>query len=553
MLRNFYVCGIIILFVGGFFVPISISELLSIDENKTGSLIGLITYNEILDPQQEWNRTYGGEKIDLFKSIIELPDGNFIVRGDRDFHLTGAGYRYGDGWILKLDSEGDLVWDKKFGETGTDFCNALIQTSDGGYVLGFTTDSFSSGDWDLRLIKTDSNFKEEWSKEFIKTNDQVVHCVQKTDDDGFVVAGPTLIENHPDLWLSKIDSDGNEIWNNVFGGEYLDYGNDVIQTEDGGYLIVGISESFGVGKWDGWILKTDSDGNEEWNKTYGGNYDDKFQKVRKTNDGGFIIAGTIQIDKTIDNKNDDIWLIKLDHDYNLEWERTFGELNFHERGNSIQQTKDSGFIVVGSHFSVTTSVNKQGLMLKVDSNGYEEWNTTFGGSEDETCNNIIQTTDGGYLVVGKTNSYGSGEYDGWIVKFSSGENQKPIKPNKIIGPSSGKIDKKYTFFTSTVDPDGDDVYYLVDWDDGSDSGWHGPFVSGEECNISHIWNEKGSYEIRVKAKDLFENESPWSDPSTFRINKGKSVPITNILKLFNLIKYNFPLLSFILINLEEKL
>jgi hypothetical protein len=124
----------------------------------------------------------------------------------------------------------------------------------------------------------------------------------------------------------------------------------------------------------------------------------------------------------------------------------------------------------------------------------------------------MRVNDGDYLVLGHTNSFGKGGYDLWLIKLSIPENIPPTKPSRPTGSISGNINEEYTYITSTIDPDEDVLYYLFDWGDDTNSDWLGPFESGVECQASHMWTVKGNYEIKVKAKDIYGQESSWSDP-----------------------------------------
>ena len=158
----------------------------------------------------------------------------------------------------------------------------------------------------------------------------------------------------------------------------------------------------------------------------------------------------------------------------------------------------------------------------------------FGGPDVDSGKNVYQTIDGGYIVVGETKSYGAGDTDGWIVKFSAFENQQPNRPSRPSGPSSGKVNEEHTYTTLTTDPDGNQIYYMFDWGDYTNSGWLGPFGSGEECSASHIWFEQGSYQVRVKAQDSNGAESDWSDPLPVSMPKTYENPLRILIeKLFN--------------------
>jgi hypothetical protein len=263
--------------------------------------------------------------------------------------------------LIKTDTEGNEEWNKTFGGDDGDVGFSVQQTTDGGYIItGFTSSYGTAGGWDVWLIKTDTEGNEEWNETFGSGNDwDEGHSVQQTTDGGYVITGQTS----GDLWLLKTDSQGDEEWNQTFGGSSADYGESVQQTTDGGFIITGSTSSFGNGSYDVWLIKTDSQGNVVWNQTLG---DASYQK-----------------------------------------------------GFSVQQTDDGGYIITGYYGSYDV------WLIKTNSQGQEEWNKTFGGSGQDVGYSVQQTTDGGYIITGYTYSYGNGG-DVWLIKTDSQGNSVPL-------------------------------------------------------------------------------------------------------------------------------
>jgi hypothetical protein len=461
-------------------------------------------------PEEEWNITFGGTEYDDGYSVQQTTDGGYIITGRTQSFSTHAE----DVWVIKTDVNGTMEWNQTFGDMGNDVGKCIQQTTDGGYIItGYNWNSilYEFGAW---LIKLDSNGNEQWNRTFGETifeMDDFGWSVQQTTDGGYIIGGHTNSYTSDgsyayDMWLIKTNSDGYEEWNKTFGGTNYEHCFSVQQTIDGGYIIAGGTASFGY-QHDAWLIKTDADGNEQWNSRIGGGTgQDMARSVQQTPDNGYIFTG----DTWSYGAGDfDVWLVKTDSDGYEEWNRTFGGTDADE-GYSIQQTADGGYIIAGQTLSYGTG-GWDIYLIKVDSNGNEQWNKTIGGSHSEQGFSVQQTTDRGYIITGGTESYGAGggKTDVWLIKIE-GYNNPPDSPD-IDGPISGKAGIEYEYTFVTTDPNDDDVYYFIDWGDGSYKDWFGPFESGEEATAVHTWVSLGDYEIKAKAKDIFKTESDWSD------------------------------------------
>ncbi len=335
---------------------------------------------------------------------------------DGGYIITGVTGCYDncDVWLIKTDSQGNEQWNQTFGGSESDKGESVQQTTDGGYIITGSTSSFGNGNSDVWLIKTDSQGNEVWNQTFGGSGG---YSVQQTTDGGYIITGKT-VSNYMglDIWLIKTDSQGNEVWNQTFGGDYGDSGNSVQQTEDGGYIITGYIHFNGHHVF---LIKTDSNGNEEWTHTFVRTYDIG-NSVQQTTDGGYIITGSTH---SFGGNDNDIWLIKTDSQGQEEWDKTFGGSDY-DIGYSVQQTTDGGYIITGLTGSFGNG-NRDVWLIKTDSNGNEEWNQTFGGSERDMGYSVQQTEDNGYIITGYTNSFGNGSYDVLLIKTDSQGNTEP--------------------------------------------------------------------------------------------------------------------------------
>ena len=389
-------------------------------------------------PEEEWNMTFGGTGYDSARAVQQTFDGGYILAGDTDSYGLGDS----DVLLVKIDSNGNERWNKTFGGTFNDRARSIQQTADGGYIFVGETFSYGAGRSDFWLVKTDSNGAKQWDKTFGGASDEWAYSVQQTADGGYILAGNTYSygAGGSDFWLVKTDSIGTMQWDRTFGGTGYDYAYSVQQTADEGYILTGITNSYGAGNWDFWLVKTDSNGTEQWNKTFGGADEDRSYSVKQTSDGGYILAGFTGPYAA----DSDAWLVKTDSNGTELWNTTFGGLG-RDEAHSVLQTPDGGYILAG----FTCSYGAGGAdvwLVKTDSNGTELWNTTFGGTSGDLAYSIQQTTDGGYIIAGVTYSYGAGSGDFWLIKVK-GEPTEPIfdtEPSKnpypsIMGTHKGEI------------------------------------------------------------------------------------------------------------------
>jgi len=378
-----------------------------------------------------------------------------------------------------LYAQQDTLWTRSFGGSAGDYGESAIQTSDGGFIFIGRTTSFGNGHFDFWLIKTNSIGDQIWEKTFGGNQGDMGYSVEETFDGGYILLGFTesFGNGDQDIWLIKTDSEGNEEWNNTYGGINSDRGYSVKQTLDGGFICVGYTISFGNGDNDIWLIKTDSQGNEEWNRTFGGSNGDYGYSVSETDDGGFVIVGYTF---SFGSGHADVWLIKTDSQGNEEWNRTFGGSG-DDRGQSVKQTSDGGFIIVGYTFSFGSGYVDVWL-IKTNFEGNEEWNSTFGGIDGDFGYSVEEANDGGYMITGFTESFGIGNRDIWLVKTNSDGVEEW---NNMIGGDEYDIGKSIRQTTS-----GDFIIagFTQSFGNGDNDFWLIKYGSIEGCTDQNAIN-----------------------------------------------------------------
>ncbi len=261
---------------------------------------------------QQWAKTYGGPGDDQANSIQQTRDGGYIVVGVTKLFGVGAD----DVWVLKLDASGNVQWAKTYGGTDYDKANSIQQTSDGGYIVAGKTSSFGAGRSDAWVLKLDASGNVQWAKTYGGANWDYASSIQQTSDGGYIVAGKTSSFDAigDDVWVLKLDASGNVQWQKRYGGTNFDWVTSIQQTRDGGYIVAGVTLSFGAGDDDFWVLKLDANGNVQWQKTYGGTNSDGANFIQPTSDSGYIVAGRTW---SFGEVGSDVWVLKLDANGNI--------------------------------------------------------------------------------------------------------------------------------------------------------------------------------------------------------------------------------------------
>ena len=362
------------------------------------SLIGLS-----VNAQITFQKAYGGLGDDNANSVWQTADGGFIIAGSTTSY--GADTTNSDVYLFKTDSHGDTLWTRTYGGDSTDYGFSVQQTTDGGYIIVGSTNSFGAGNADVYLIKTNSAGDTMWTKTYGGTNIDVGNYVRQTFDGGYIIAGYTMSygAGNFDVYLIKTNSAGDTLWTRTYGGTFTDLGYSVQQTTDSGYIVTGYRNISIGGAYDAYLIKTNSIGDTMWTKSYGGTNNDEGYSVQQTTDGGYIIAGETQSFGIVGLQY--VYLIHTNAVGDTLWTRIYGGIIVgNAQGNSVQQTTDGGYIIAGS-----TGTNVDYFyLIKTDSVGDTLWTKTYGGTSNSQCYSVQQTTDGGYIITGYSNSFSVG-------------------------------------------------------------------------------------------------------------------------------------------------
>lgn len=368
-------------------------------------------------PVLQWSKTFDGGNIGEGYSLQQTTDGGYTICGTNS----------GNVWLIKTDANGNKLWDKTFDDGGNSKGEAVHQTTDGGYIVcGHTWPDTESEPWDIWLIKTDTNGNKLWDRKFSGDNTlDRSHSVQQTTDGGYIVCGETIpyLSGDSDIWLIKTNADGNKLWDKKFSGLGDSIGNAVQLTMDGGYIVAGetrVSSDFNGSVW---LIKTDADGNKLWDRIFDGEENDipefyyYVRAVQQITDGGYIVGGTEDKQST-EAGSYNAWLMKTDADGNKLWNKKWGG-NRDSYGHGVQQTVDGGYVICGTTTQTSEPSRKSAIwLIKTDAEGNILWDETFIGNGQANGNSVQQTADGGYIICGDTRSHQTDDHSILLLKIA---------------------------------------------------------------------------------------------------------------------------------------
>ncbi|MFC2150158.1 T9SS type A sorting domain-containing protein [Calditrichota bacterium] len=382
--------------------------------NLSTFLLLIIPSITLSQPEILWHKFYGGNGTDVCYSLIRTLDGGYAMGGSYQSFRTGYDYL-----ILKTDRDGDLEWSGRFGsdENKHDICRSVLQDNHGNYLIAGYTSSYGPGTEAVWAIKLDSSGQEIWSEVYGGDGWDVCRSVITVADGGYLLGGYTdsFGAGSTDFYLIRIDSDGEVIWSETFGSRGTEQCRSVIQTDDGGFLAAGITTYLGEGGEEIYAVKIDSAGEVEWSNTYGTEEDNPCYDVVQTSDGGYAFAGglgTFGFEGT-----GDFYLVKTDGDGEVLWTETYGgrgeDLCF-----AIEEVEEGGLVMTGRTNSFDRRTGDDFYLVRTDAEGDVLWETFYGGSSSDNCYSITVDVSG-YTLSGNTRSFGDDQRRGrnfWLLK-----------------------------------------------------------------------------------------------------------------------------------------
>lgn len=398
-----------------------------------------------------FSKTFGGSAEDIARLVLQTPDDGYLLIGrsestNGDVTSNSGGFDY---WVVKLNEEGNFEWEKSYGGSGLDDPQSVALTSDGGFVISGFTDS-SDGDitgfhggHDIWIIKLDGSGNLQWQKAIGGSGYEHASSVIQTTDGGYILAGDTnsvdgnAYTEEPanlDSWIVKLDGSGEILWNKRLGGTNKDYGIEILEVLDSGYLVAGHSQSQdgdvtgNHGQSDYWVTQLDMEGDIVWEKSFGGSNDEFLHEIHPTMDDGYVILGfseSFDGDISEPTFNADIWVIEIDAVGNLIWEKSIGDSKGLQSLVSIQENQFGDLFLTGlSHNTEGNHGLSDCWLVKLAANSEIVWEKSFGGADFDAGFSIKKTSDGGVVIGGYSKSSdedlteNKGNLDFWILKLN---------------------------------------------------------------------------------------------------------------------------------------
>ena len=348
----------------------------------------------------EWQKIYGGEDDDIANAVMMLEDGDTVIVGEcKSFNAKRS-----DICVTRLNKEGQTKWRKLLGGKKKEKGIAISRAKDGNLlVLGEGKSFNNNGDQDLYVAKLSLEGKVMWEKSFGGDRDEYAGGIAGTNDGGVLIVGDTESfskKGYRDIYIVRLDKNGKEVSIKTIGGKLNDEANSLTRTADGNFMMVGSREVKRSGNADFFLMKLNQDGQKIWARTLGQAENDVLMAVAPTPDGGIVATGKT---RSYNSVQTDLAVMNFNKDGKLIWFKIYG-FKYYDEGNAITMTKDGGYVVAGK----TNSMGKgdyDAYILALSSKGELLWSKLYGESNKDIAHGITRTTDGKIVVVGESDSY----------------------------------------------------------------------------------------------------------------------------------------------------
>lgn len=382
-----------------------------------------------------WSKTYSGETSEEGAFVVRTSDGGYAIASTTWTVETDST----DFWLVTTNSTGGVVLNKTYGGADFEVATSIVQTADGGYAIAGINQSAVTGDYSFCLVKTFANGTMEWSKTYTPYAGQAAYSVVQTTDGGYAIAGVAVVPyKSSDILLVITNSSGDMQWNKNYGGTGPDYGYSVVQTTDGGYALAGLTAPTLLDKPDFWLVKTNSSGDMQWSEAYGGTDFEVAYSLIQTDDGGYALAGYT---KSLGAGEEDFWLVKTNSTGGELWNATYGR-TYSEKAWSVIQADDGGYALAGC--TEYPEYDYDIWLVKTDLHGNMQWNKTCGGTDGYILScSVVQASDGAYVIAGK--KYGVDFFNLTLIKTD-------VADGSSIGLSMIDLtDSTITFYRGATD------------------------------------------------------------------------------------------------------
>jgi hypothetical protein len=441
-------------------------------------------------PDTLWTRHYGGSGFEEGNSVVETPDGGFIIAGFSESYGAGLYNLY----LVKVNDMGDTLWTRTYDGNDRAFAQSICSVESGGFAVVGSNGTFNIGD--IYFLRIDDYGDTLWTRTYSYEFSQYSSAIIQTDDGGFLIVGSVYYDSssNGDVYLVKTDNVGDTLWTRVYGGDSYDSASDVEQTNDGGYIVAGTTDSYGAAPCNGYVLRLNSDGDTLWTRIYGDSCLNSFSSVEITEDGGYVFAGWI---RPLGTYEGNYYLVRTSCTGDTIWTKQYGG-NYLDMAYDVAVTADGGYIMVGYGWHYSTVGRSDCYIVRTNDVGDTLWTCGYGndGVHADHGSDIEVTSDEGYIIVGEL-GIDHWDFDVYVIR---------IAPDvAIVEPTAKMNNNPWAYELSEPYPNPFNAVVNVEYDVGGDGKVNVSVynVLGERVGtVVEHYASPGSYSVRWDAGEL---------------------------------------------------